>query len=97
MNFLEQIERLNKANKLICSEKTGIPSEFARKIHCSRSQLYIIIDYLKSHNAPIKYCKKRESFYYTNRYKFSIHIHLEILEDEEIREISAGFFLRPVY
>ena len=97
MNFLEQIERLNKANKLIESEKTGNPSEFAEKINCSRSQLYIIIDYLKSHNAPIKYCKKRESFYYTNCYKFYIHIHLEILEEEEIREISAGFFLRPNY
>ena len=97
MNFLEQIERLNKANKLICSEKTGTPSEFAQKINCSRSQLYIIIDYLKSHNAPIKYCKKRESFYYTNCYKFSIHVQLEILEDEEIRKIYAGFSLRPIY
>lgn len=95
MNFLEQIERLNKANKLIESEKTGNPSEFAEKINCSRSQLYIIIDYLKSHNAPIKYCKKRESFYYTNFYKFFIDIQLEIVEDEEIRKISGGFSLRP--
>ena len=67
MNFLDQIERLNKANTLIRSEKTGTPFEFAQKINCSRSQLYIIIDYLKSHNAPIKYCKKRESFYYIMR------------------------------
>lgn len=95
MNFLEQIERLNKANKLILSEKTGTPSEFAQKIMCSRSQLYIIIDYLKSHNAPIKYCKKRGSFYYENFYRISINVQLEILEDEEYRKISAGFSVRP--
>lgn len=95
MNFLDQIERLNKANTLIRSEKTGTPLEFAQKIKCSRSQLYIIIDYLKSHNAPIKYCKKRESFYYTNTFQFSVFIQLEILDEQELKNISGGFSFRP--
>jgi predicted DNA-binding transcriptional regulator YafY len=97
MNFLDQIERLNKANKLIRSEKTGTPSEFAQKINCSRSQLYIIIDYLKSHNAPIKYCKKRESFYYTNTFQFSVFVQLEILDEQEYKKISGGCAFRPFY
>lgn len=95
MNFLDQIERLNKDNKLIRSEKTGTPFEFAEKINCSRSQLYIIIDYLKSHNAPIKYCKKRESFYYTNTFQFSVFVQLEILDEQEYKKISGSFAFRP--
>lgn len=97
MNFLDQIERLNKANTLIRSEKTGTPFEFAQKINCSRSQLYIIIDYLKSHNAPIKYCKKRESFYYTNTFQFSVFVQLEILDEQEYKKISGGCSFRPFY
>ena len=95
MNFLDQIERLNKVNTLIRSEKTGTPLEFAQNINCSRSQLYIIIDYLKSHNAPIKYCKKRESFYYTNTFQFSVFVQLEILDDQEYKKISGGFAFCP--
>ena len=94
MNFLEQIERLNKANTLIRSEKTGTPFEFAQKINCSRSQLYIIIDYLKSHNAPIKYCKRRESFYYTNTFQFSVFVQLEIQDEQEYKKISGGYSFR---
>jgi bacteriocin-like protein len=97
MNFLDQIERLNKVNTLIRSEKTGTPSEFAQKINCSRSQLYIIIDYLKSHNAPIKYCKKREGFYYTNTFQFSVFVQLEILDEKELKKISGGCSFRPFY
>lgn len=97
MNFLDQIERLNKANTLIRSEKTGTPLVFAQKINCSRSQLYIIIDYLKSHNAPIKYCKKRESFYYTNTFQFSVFVQLEILDEQELKNISGGFSFRSFY
>ncbi|WP_406844933.1 hypothetical protein [Flavobacterium soyae] len=49
-------------HKLIIAEKTGTPSVFAKKLSLSRSQLYNELDIIKELDAPLKYCKKRESF-----------------------------------
>jgi hypothetical protein len=87
MNFNDQIERLNKVNTLIRSEKTGTPFEFAQKINCSRSQLYIIIDYLKSHNAPIKYSKTHQTFYFEHSCTINLEFSLSITNRENTRSI----------
>lgn len=45
MNFAKQIERIQKAHQLICSENTGKPEFFALKLGISRSQLYNDLDF----------------------------------------------------
>jgi hypothetical protein len=97
MNFTAQIEQLNKVHQLIQSEKTGTPSEFAQKIKSSRSQLYNIIDYLKSFDASIKYCKKRESFYYSKAFNLSLRFHLEVITERESIKISGGFLFPSIF
>jgi len=91
MNFIKQIERINKAHSLIISEKTGTPEAFAKKLSMGRSQLYNLLDTLKSFGAPIKYCKKRESFYYDESFKLELKYSLKIIAEDEEKEIFGGF------
>jgi predicted transcriptional regulator len=69
MEVFKRIEQIHLFHKLIQSESTGTPSEFAKRLHVSRSTLYNIINELKSYNASIKYSRARKTFFYTHPYK----------------------------
>ncbi len=96
MNLEKQAIRINRAHQLILEEKTGAPFEFAYKLNISRSQLYNLIGSLKEYDAPIKYCKKMNSFYYSKPFHLELKFSLVILLEDEKREIFGGFNFRPV-
>jgi transcriptional antiterminator len=64
MNFLKLFDRINRIHRFILSESTGNPDSFAKKLDISRRQLYYELESLKDLSAKVKYCKKRETFYY---------------------------------
>ncbi|WP_233430713.1 hypothetical protein [Flavobacterium tructae] len=90
MSFIEKIERMKRIHQLICEEKTGSPAAFAKKMLLSRSQLYNELEIIKGFDAPLKYCKKRESFYYETSFELIVHYSLSIIKDEERKEIFGG-------
>lgn len=96
MNFVKQAQRINEAHQLISNEKTGTPEEFARKLKISRSQLYNLIDTLKEFDAPVKYSKKAQSFYYALPFELELKYSLKIILEENAKEIFGGINLRPV-
>lgn len=96
MNFIKQIERIKKIHKLISTEKTGAPHVLAKKLSISRSQLYNIIGIIKEFEAPIKYCKKRESFYYETSFDLELNYSLKTIVNNEAKEIYGGFNIRPI-
>ncbi len=69
MKLTTYIDRINKMNKLFSAEKTGTPKQLAEKLGICESRLYCIIDDLKLQDAPIAYCRKRETYYYTKSFK----------------------------
>lgn len=87
MQIIKLLERIKKVHQLILEEKTGSPQEFASKLHISRSQLYNVLDILKEYDAPIKYSKKINSFFYTKPYELELKYSLIIFLDDEKREI----------
>ena len=95
MNLEKQAERINKVHQLILEEKTGTPSEFANKLNISRSQLYNLIGILKEYDAPIKSCKKINSFYYSKPFFLELKYSLKTILDEENKEIFGGNNFRP--
>lgn len=97
MNFIKQIDRIKKMHKLISSEMTGAPEVFAKKLSVSRSQLYNELNLIREFDAPVKYCKKRGSFYYETHFELILNFSLKIINDEESREIFGGFGFRPNY
>ncbi|MEP6932304.1 MAG: hypothetical protein ABI850_19940 [Flavobacterium sp.] len=83
-------------HKLIIAEKTGTPAVFAKKLCLSRSQLYNTIDIIKNLEAPIKYCKKRESFYYETSFDLELNYSVKTIINDEAKEIFGGFSFRPI-
>ncbi|MNF80724.1 hypothetical protein D3C85_855360 [compost metagenome] len=96
MNFVKQIERIKRIHKLISSEKTGTPLVFARKLSLSRSQLYNELEIIKELGGPLKYCKKRESFYYNTYFELILNYSLKIIKDDESKEIFGGTNFCPI-
>jgi len=90
MEFIKQIERIQKAEKLIRFEKTGNPELLANKLGVSRRQMYRIIEFFKEFGAPIKYNRVSETFYYENDFELQIDFSIKALTECEIEEINGG-------
>lgn len=58
------IRRIERINYLICSRRTGTPSQFAEKLELSESTLYNYLRALRELGAPIAYDKHRQTYYF---------------------------------
>jgi predicted DNA-binding transcriptional regulator YafY len=90
MKIMAYIERINNLHKKIKAKKTGTPSILAAQLHISERCLYSFLDELKIMGAPIAYCKKSESYYYTRPYKMNASLELRDLSDDEMEVITGG-------
>ena len=90
MNFIKQVERFQKLNKLISQQNTGTPSELAERLNLKRSQLYEVLDLLKIQGAPIKYSRKLKTFYYADDFNLEIDLKVKVLSGNEVRRIYGG-------
>ncbi|MEO9870336.1 MAG: DNA-binding protein [Ekhidna sp.] len=90
MNFLHQIERLQKLNKLIEQERTGTPEELASRLRVKERTLYEILDSIKSLGVVLKYDKKRKTYYYQEGDILQINFKLSVLKNEEIQRVFGG-------
>lgn len=95
MQLYKIIDRLRYIHKLIEQESTGNPEELAQLLHLSRSQLYNILDELKSYGADIAYSRTNRTFFYVNHFEMKIDI--SILSGEEEKKIFAGFFKEKAF
>lgn len=89
-DFIRQIERMQMLNKLIASRRTGNPDELANRLGISRSQLYLIIDYIKDMGLKISFSRKINSFYYEKDARLSIEFNLKVMTPEEAVNITGG-------
>ena len=64
MKFLEEIERLKRLDQLIRLKATGTPAQLASRLGVSERTIFNQIELLRSMDAPIGFCKTRESYYY---------------------------------
>jgi predicted DNA-binding transcriptional regulator YafY len=94
-DFIRQVERVQMLNKLIASRRTGSPDELANRLGVSRSQLYLIIEYLKDMGLRISFSRKSNSFYYEKEARLSIEFSLKVMSSEEVRNIAGGKITSP--
>jgi transcriptional antiterminator len=83
-------------HSLINSQKTGTPETFAKQLDLSRRQMYNQLEFFKTLNAKIKYCKKKETFYYSSKFEFSFSYSLVAISDEESIKISGGLCFNTI-
>ncbi|MDR3651386.1 MAG: HTH domain-containing protein [Paludibacter sp.] len=64
MNFIKNMNRVEKLHELILQQKTGNPKELSQRLGISRATLYVLIDELNALNLQVAYSRKYETFYY---------------------------------
>ena len=69
---LQLFNRLETLDRLISIKSTGKPASLAKRIGISERSLYDFLDLMRDLGAPISYCKKRETYYYTEKGRFDI-------------------------
>ncbi|MDR1097460.1 MAG: hypothetical protein LBL57_04945 [Tannerella sp.] len=72
MDVFTEIDMFNRMHRLISTNSTGAPDEFAHKLGISRWKLYDMIDNMKMIGAPIVYSRISKCFYYTKPFEFNI-------------------------
>lgn len=93
MNILRNIERIQMLHKLIKDEKTGTPDSLSHRLDISRASLYNLLDELKSIDAPIRYSRRRETFYYATPFDLNAFFRIQRLEPIDLKKINGGFHL----
>jgi len=89
-DFIKEIERIQMLNKLIDNRRTGNPDEFSKRLGISRSQLYLLIDYLKDIGLQISFSRRFNTFYYEKDSRLLIDFTLKVLSHEEMENVSGG-------
>ena len=90
MKVFNQLDRIDKFNRLMIQRRTGAPVEFAYRLGVSRTSLYELIDELRSHGAPIVYSKSEKTYYFSRPYEISISCIMRPLTVEEVKEYNGG-------
>ena len=65
------IYKLEYLDELIRRKATGSPEELAQKLRMCERGVYNYIRLMKDLGATIKYCRKRNSYYYQSDGKFN--------------------------
>lgn len=98
MKVFNQLDRIDKFNRLMIQRRTGAPVEFAYRLGVSRTSLYELIDELRSHGVPIVYSKSEKTYYFSRPYEISISCIMRPLTTEELKEYTGGgFFSRILF
>ena len=90
MNMTGQLQRIQKMNRMIKSENTGSPKEFADELGISESHFHRYIEELQEMGIPILYSRSRRTYYYENNMELSLSYSLKIISDQGAKEIIGG-------
>ena len=90
MNYIQQIERLQKLNKLIEQGRTGTPSELATRLGIGRRTLYDLLEAIKSLGVEIAYDRKVKTFHYLTSDKMELNFSLKVLKEGKTKKIHGG-------
>lgn len=90
MNTLKQIEQLRKLHGMIKLEATGSPKAVAKKMHVSERQLYNLIDQLRTMDAPIRFNRRANTYFYAHDFELLVNISVKIIQGDQVLQIYAG-------
>lgn len=90
MSFENYMERFRYIDSLIHKKATGDTKRLAKKLGLSRSTTLDYLKEMKELGFPIKYCRKRRSYYYQEEGKMVDHLFLKEITNEELKKISGG-------
>ena len=72
MDFITQLERINRINQLIKRKATGSPAQLARRLELSERRVYQLISLIKTLGAPIYFDRAHNSYCYSENVEFIV-------------------------
>ncbi|WP_205509670.1 HTH domain-containing protein [Longitalea arenae] len=72
MYYDETLKRIELLDHLIKIKGTGTAKKLGERLGLSRATVYVYLNIMKVHGAPIKFCKYRQSYYYDEEGSFTI-------------------------
>jgi len=69
---LDLFMRLETLDYLIYSRSTGTPEKLAKRLSISVRTLYEFLEVMKDLGAPICYCKKSKTYFYSEKGSISV-------------------------
>jgi predicted transcriptional regulator len=93
MKVFDFLDKMSVFNQLVEQERTGTPSEFAKRLGISRSTLYEIIDELRSRGVEVCYSRTNLTFYYKNPVSLEVRLAVRCIDEmdaSEAKKISGG-------
>ena len=88
MSFQKYFARIRHIDSLIRIKATGTVTQLAKKLNLSERTTMEYVKELKELGCPIKYCRRRKSYYYTEEGK--VHISFFDKHFEELKNSGGG-------
>ncbi len=88
MDIINDYFLIKQVDQLIRQRRTGTPRELGEQLEMSERQARRIIDYMRSLDMPIEYCKHDKTYYYPN--KISIIFEISVEEKGKMKKVFGG-------
>ena len=90
MGKIETENYYSRIDQLIRMEATGAPADLAGRLEIHQSTLFRILDRMKAFGCPIKYDRKKKTYYYAEPGRFEIAHEFKPLDNEQMKRLSGG-------
>lgn len=99
MSFQNYWQKIKFIDHLIASKATGGQKTLARKLDISVSTLNEYLNAMRDAGFPIKYCRKRQSYYYEKEGRMVDSLFDDSLGKEDMKRVTGGkmHFFRSDY
>lgn len=82
--------KLQDLHEHIKKENTGTPCSLSDRLRVSRRPIFYMVDDLRVMGAHIKYCRKKQTYYYTNNFDLKIEYKVTIITNGEAKIVEGG-------
>jgi hypothetical protein len=87
MKFNEENDELERLHRLIKRKATGTPEQLAEKLGVCIGTVKNRLNILKGRDAPIAYCRDRQTYYYTDEVEITF---FSVKAKEDLTKIRGG-------
>lgn len=91
MSLKRYLQKFRFIDYLICKKSTGSQKELANHVGVSISTINEYLNEMKEAGFPIKYCHKRQTYYYEKNGRMVDSLFSEELTREDMKKLSGGF------
>jgi len=92
MSLKKYLEKVRFIDWLICTKSTGKQKDLANRVGVSVSTINEYLNEMKEAGFPIRYCHKRQTYFYEREGRMVNSLFKEDLGREELKKVNGGMY-----